>query len=106
MKDKIVLIGHVEKETDNWVTIHLPNSGMIIDIAKKDLKIVYPRMTAMDLAKFMHYTYEDMANRVGWETQENCRVPWEELPITNQATMFGVACAVLEKLTNKDDLNK
>jgi len=31
------LRGHVHAETDFWVTIHLPNSGMILDIMKKDL---------------------------------------------------------------------
>lgn len=34
---EIKLYGHIEKETDFWVTVHLPNSGMILDIMKKDL---------------------------------------------------------------------
>lgn len=35
-KDKIILIGHIEKESDFWVTVHLPNSGMILDLKKSD----------------------------------------------------------------------
>lgn len=36
-KNVIILKGHIEKETDFYVTVHLPNSGMILDLKKCDL---------------------------------------------------------------------
>ena len=38
MRGVVKLKGHVHKETDFWATIHLPESGMIIDLMKKDLE--------------------------------------------------------------------
>ncbi len=36
-REGIILNGHIENQTNFWVTVHLPNSGMIIDFMKKDL---------------------------------------------------------------------
>lgn len=33
----IILKGHIEKETDFWTTVHCPESGMIIEIPKRDI---------------------------------------------------------------------
>ena len=33
----ICLYGHIEKETDFWITVHLPNSGTLYDFKKIDL---------------------------------------------------------------------
>ena len=35
-KNTIVLNGHIQGESDWWRTIHLPGSGCIFDIMKKD----------------------------------------------------------------------
>ena len=35
--NRITLIGHIEEETDFHIIAHLPNSGMIIEISKRDL---------------------------------------------------------------------
>lgn len=42
--DDIFLNGHIEKETDFWITVHCPNSGMIFDIQKKDVRQINKRM--------------------------------------------------------------
>ena len=36
-ENKIILIGHIESQSDFEVIVHLPNSGMILDLKKKDL---------------------------------------------------------------------
>ena len=46
--DGIVLNGHIEKETDFWITVHLPNSGMIIDLMKKDLSKTFKPKVDVD----------------------------------------------------------
>lgn len=37
LNDKIVLTGHIEKESDFWVVVHLPNSGTMLDFMKRDI---------------------------------------------------------------------
>jgi hypothetical protein len=48
------------------------------------------------LAKFMHEEYENSAKLFGWESQEKCRVPFEELPPANAKTMLNVAKLIIE----------
>lgn len=37
MNRGIELYGHIHKKSDFWVEIHLPNSGQIIELMKKDI---------------------------------------------------------------------
>jgi len=37
--------------------------------------------------RVMHDAYEEAAKSEGWETQQASRVPWEDVPPANQATM-------------------
>ena len=53
------------------------------------------KINALELAKFMHDTYEGVAKQEGWETQEKCRVDFNDLPDRNRLTMLRVAEAVL-----------
>lgn len=56
----------------------------------------------LELAKFMHETYEDKARLYSWVTQEKTRVPFEELPEENAKTMLAVATAVIEWFTERE----
>lgn len=47
-----------------------------------------------ELARGLHETYEDKAKQYGWATQEQCRVPFDQLPEANVKTMLGVAHAI------------
>lgn len=50
----------------------------------------------LELAKFMHETYEDKARLYEWVTQEKTRVPFEDLPAENAKTMLAVASEVID----------
>ena len=56
-------------------------------------------MKAEELAKIMHNEYESEAIKNNWKTQENCRVPFEDLPEENKQTMIAVAKGILEKVS-------
>jgi len=38
-KKRIILKCHIYKETDFWITVHFPQSGIILELLKKDLTI-------------------------------------------------------------------
>jgi hypothetical protein len=59
---------------------------------KKEIK----KDQVIRLAKFMHEEYENSAKLFGWESQEKCRVPFEELPPANAKTMLNVAKLIIE----------
>ena len=50
------------------------------------------------LARFMHDEYETIAKDKGWQTQEQCRVVFEDLPEKNKITMLELASRVLVHL--------
>ena len=56
----------------------------------------------LELARFMHETYEDKARLYGWETQEKSRVPFEKLPPENAKTIIAVAKEVVEWFQERD----
>jgi hypothetical protein len=43
------------------------------------------------LAKYMHETYELLAEKNGWKTQEKCRVEFSKLPDKNRQVMEHLA---------------
>lgn len=53
-------------------------------------------MNKIELAKWLHINYEEIAKDENWETQGNCQVPYEELPIENRKTMIGIADRILK----------
>jgi len=53
--------------------------------------------TAEDLARAFHETYEGLAPQFGYETREQSRVPWDEVPAPNRLLMIAV-CAHLRGL--------
>ena len=54
-----------------------------------------PFKTKFELAEFMHNEYEKHAQKVGWNTQETCKVEFLDLPKENKKTMLLVAESVL-----------
>ncbi len=55
----------------------------------------------VELAKFMHDTYEEAAKKEGWETQERTRVEFDALPEENKMTMIRTAAFVLKYIKEK-----
>lgn len=45
----------------------------------------------MVLAKYLHDNYEQIAKRTKWQTQKNCKVEFDDLPIENKNTMILLA---------------
>jgi len=44
-----------------------------------------------ELARFIHNTYEEISREVGWKTQTDCRVTFDELPTKNKIVMIRIA---------------
>jgi hypothetical protein len=55
-------------------------------------------MTAEELAKLFHETYEKLAPNYGYTTRRSSAVPWEDVPEPNKSLMIAVAKRVLEKI--------
>ena len=55
-------------------------------------------MNKIELAKWLHDNYEDVARQKNWNTQENCKVEYDALPDANKQTMIEIA----ERLLNFD----
>ena len=48
-------------------------------------------MTVVELAKWLHDNYEEIAEEFGWDTQKSTKVEFEDLPDANKATMLELA---------------
>ena len=55
-------------------------------------------MTAEELARFFHDTYERLAPEYGYKTREESAVPWDEVPDDNKRLMIATCGEVLRKL--------
>jgi hypothetical protein len=55
-------------------------------------------MTAEELAKLFHETYEELAPNYGYTTRRSSAVSWEDVPEPNKSLMIAVAKRVLEKI--------
>lgn len=55
-------------------------------------------MTAEELARFFHDTYERLAPEYDYETREDSRTAWEDVPESNKRLMIATAAEVLKKL--------
>ena len=58
-------------------------------------------MNKIELAKWLHDNYEEVAKDKEWNTQENCKVEFNTLPDANKQTMIEIA----ERLLNFDLLH-
>ncbi len=52
-------------------------------------------MDKIELAKWLHDNYEEVAKQQGWNTQENCKVDFDTLPEQNKQTMIEMAKRLL-----------
>lgn len=52
------------------------------------------KLTEWELAKFLHDLYEEYAEHIGWKTQTECKVPFDNLPKKNKAVMIAVSVQV------------
>jgi hypothetical protein len=48
------------------------------------------------LARYMHDAYEMLAKNNDWNTQENCKVDFSDLPIGNKNTMIFLAGKIIQ----------
>jgi len=55
-----------------------------------------------EIAIFMHDEYEKQAKIVGWNTQDSCKVEFNDLPQKNKQVMRAVAQAIKDKLKGKE----
>lgn len=67
--------------------------------AQKELMKQKKRKEPIVLARFMHDQYEEIAEEVGWDTQETCKhKAFHELPVKNQQVMIKLAEKIQEAL--------
>lgn len=59
-------------------------------------------MDKLELAKWLHDNYEEVAKTKGWNTQESCKVEFDNLPDDNKSTMIEIA----DRLLNFNLLSK
>ena len=52
-------------------------------------------MDKIELAKWLHDNYEEVAKQQGWNTQEKCKVEFATLPDANKQTMIDIAGRLL-----------
>jgi hypothetical protein len=55
-------------------------------------------MTAEELARFFHETYERLAPEFEYETREESATAWDEVPEKNRRLMIATCAEVLRKL--------
>ena len=48
-------------------------------------------MKTNELAKWLHDSYEEIAKNKKWNTQESCKVEFEDLPLENKSVMISLA---------------
>lgn len=53
-------------------------------------------MNKLELAEWIHDEYEFLAEQVGWATQGNCKVPFNELPMANRRVLTILASRLLK----------
>jgi len=58
-------------------------------------------MSEYELAEWLHDNYEEIATKKGWDTQDNCKVKFTDLPKENQAVMYEMACRIKDKFNLK-----
>jgi hypothetical protein len=62
------------------------------------LRAIEARLTEEGVAKLFHYFYELYAPSCGYETREESRKDWENLPSANKELMLKTVTAVLSYL--------
>ncbi len=76
-----------EKQKKLWRINLQVQSQMAIDI--------------FEMARFMHDTYEKESINVGLNTQEQCKVEFDDLPEPNKQTMLRTCAALIQWFADK-----
>jgi hypothetical protein len=74
------------------------------DAIELELDLQNPKV--IEIAKRMHYAYEEVAKSEGWKTQESCQVEFENLPEKNQRTMLRVARIIFKEYIGEKPIGK
>ena len=81
----------------------LPSEEIINDCIDNTLKAInYTRCcdklpkSDIILARYLHDSYELIAKKQDWNTQENCKVQFSDLPIENKNTMIFLAGKIIQ----------
>jgi len=61
------------------------------------------QITPEQLARAFHDIYERLAPQFGYETREESRVPWDDLPPNNKRLMIAVAEVILQYVQREED---
>ena len=55
-------------------------------------------MNLEEFAKWMHDNYEEIAKKENWNTQNHCKVEFEDLPIENKSVMLKLARRIRKRI--------
>lgn len=69
-------------------------------------KLIQQTISAEDLAKKFHYSYETQAPNFGYETRKESAKPWEEVPEKNRKLMIAVCEDILGFLCNCEAVDR
>lgn len=58
------------------------------------------------LAQMFHEEYERLALHLGYQTREDSRVPWEDVPETNRSLMVATCRSVLSRIAGEGPLSR
>ncbi len=87
------------KELFDIILNQKPTAGSIYRIIlKQDKEFIKElkeddmfKLSGGELAKWLHDTYEKIAEKKGWDTQKKCKVEFEDLPKENKSVMLNLA---------------
>ena len=87
---------------DDGVATFDLTDGVLVDVGG-----IFPKdLAAVDLAREFHAIYEDESKKIGWKTNEACRVDFDKLPSQNRVVMVLTCKRILEKLKGVTDDKK
>ena len=103
MKDLITKLESKVKDCNNTNTIFDTRKYLLLDDVKELLAAInYTRCcdklpkSDIILARYLHDSYELIAKKQDWNTQENCKVDFSDLPIENKNTMIFLAGKIIQ----------
>lgn len=59
-------------------------------------------MNTIELAEWLHDTYERLSKDNKWNTRKSCKVKFKDLPQNNKIVMIKLANKIIEKFERKD----
>lgn len=87
--------------TEEFETEDLDREWQRRKLSKSALKI-----DPLLLAQLFHEEYERLALHLGYQTREDSRVPWEDVPETNRSLMIATCRSVLSRIAGEGPLSR